>query len=41
MGLHSKSNKQVRKQKYLDQFSKTRANKERRARKREERRNKN
>lgn len=33
MGLHSHSNKEVRKRKYADQFAKTSANKERKAKK--------
>lgn len=34
MGLHSHSNKEVRKRKYADQFAKTLANKKRKAEKR-------
>lgn len=34
MGLHSKSNKEVRKRKYAEQFAKTEANKKRKAMKR-------
>lgn len=40
MGLHSKSNKEVRKRKYAEQFAKTEANKKRKALKREKRLNK-
>lgn len=35
MGLHSKSNKEVRKRKYAEQFTKTAQNKKRKALKRE------
>lgn len=35
MGLHSKSNKEVRKRKYAAQFERTAANKKRKAEKRE------
>lgn len=35
MGLHSKSNKEVRKRKYAEQFAKTVQNKKRKALKRE------
>ena len=35
MGLHSKSNKEVRKRKYAEQFGKTIENKKRKALKRE------
>lgn len=35
MGLHSKSDKEKRKRKYAEQFARTKANKERRAKKRE------
>ena len=35
MGEHSKSNREVRKRKYADQFAKTTANKKRKAEKRE------
>lgn len=34
MGLHSKSNKEVRKRKYADQFARTAENKRRKAEKR-------
>lgn len=34
MGLHSKSNKEVRKRKYAEQFAKTSANKKRKEEKR-------
>ncbi len=34
MGLHSKSNKEVRKRKYQEQFARTEANKKRKAEKR-------
>jgi len=36
MGLHSHSNKEVRKRKYADQFAKTTANKERKLKKHNE-----
>lgn len=35
MGLHTKSDKEKRKRKYAEQFARTKANKERRAKKRE------
>jgi len=41
MGLHSKSDKEKRKRKYAEQFARTKANKERKAKKRIERMNKN
>lgn len=34
MGLHTKSNKETRKRKYADQFTKTKENKQRKADKR-------
>lgn len=34
MGLHSKSNKEIRKRKYAEQFARTAANKKRKAEKR-------
>lgn len=34
MGLHTKSNKEVRKRKYAEQFARTSANKKRKAEKR-------
>lgn len=40
MGLHSKSNKEVRKRKYAEQFAKTVQNKKRKALKREKKFNK-
>ena len=40
MGLHSKSNKEVRKKKYAEQFAKTEANKKRKADKRQRKLNK-
>ena len=41
MGDHHKSNKEVRKRKYAEQFAKTEANKKRKALKRERKLNKN
>lgn len=41
MGDHHKSNKEVRKRKYAEQFAKTEANKRRKAKKRELKFNKN
>lgn len=38
MGLHSKSNKEIRKRKYAEQFAKTAENKKRKALKRENKR---
>ncbi len=35
MGLHSKSNREIRKRKYQEQFAKTAENKKRKAEKRE------
>lgn len=40
MGLHSKSNKEVRKRKYAEQFAKTTENKKRKAEKRAKKINK-
>ena len=40
MGLHSKSNKEVRKRKYAEQFARTTANKKRKAEKRQKKLNK-
>lgn len=34
MGLHDKSNREIRKRKYAEQFAKTQANKKRKAEKR-------
>lgn len=41
MGLHSKSDREKRKRKYAEQFARTKANKDRKAKKREERKLKN
>lgn len=41
MGDHHKSNKEVRKRKYAEQFAKTEANKRRKAKQREKKFNKN
>lgn len=41
MGLHSKSNKEVRKRRYAEQFIRTEANKKRKAERRQKRLEKN